>query len=318
MTSDLTETTLTLERDGLVLTACRFGAPDAPLVVLVHGFPDTPHSFDGVIPQLVAAGYQVLAPWLRGYTAGSADRSARYDLMAVSADVAAWTARIGAPRTHLVGHDWGAFVAMILARQDPERWESLTLLAIPPFGDGVAPGMWRQLPRQLWLSSYIPVMASPLPPWLLVRGDAAFVRALWRRWSPGWAFTEEQFAPVASVFGDPVRAWATTRYYRSLFAVGDSATREFSRMLMAAPAPLPTLALAGQRDGCMSAALQRVLAEHAGVSHAQLPDCGHFLHAERPDAVAALLIAHLHAAEANNPSDADGGHDTTCGPDALD
>ncbi|GAB2538700.1 alpha/beta fold hydrolase [Nocardia heshunensis] len=300
MTVDLTESTLTLDRDGLQLTARRFGDADAPLVVLVHGFPDTPHSFDGVIPLLVAAGYQVLAPWLRGYTAASADRSARYDLMAVSADVAAWQAEIGAPRTHLVGHDWGAFVAMILAQQDSGRWESLTLLAIPPFGDGVAPGMWRQLPRQLWLSSYIPVMASPLSPRLLVRRDAAFVRALWRRWSPGWAFTDEQFAPVAAVFSDPVRAWAATSYYRSLFAVGNSATREFSRIVMAAPAALPTLALAGQRDGCMSPTLQRVLAEHAGVAHAQLPDCGHFLQAERPEAVAALLIPHLRAADSTD------------------
>ncbi|MEV6096834.1 alpha/beta hydrolase [Nocardia sp. NPDC051981] len=290
---------LTLRRDGLELSARHCGPDDAPLVILLHGFPDTPHTWDGLIPLLVEAGYQVLAPWLRGYTPGSASRAARYDLMAVSADVAAWHAELGEPRAHLVGHDWGAFVAMILAKQDPRRWESLTLLAIPPFGGGVAPGMWRYLPRQLVLSSYILVMQSGLSPRLLTRRGAGFVRALWRRWSPGWAFTDDEFAPVAAVFTDPVMAWAATRYYRSLFTVQRRATREFSDILMAEAAPLPTLALAGLRDGCMSPDLQRVLAEHAGVQHAQLPGCGHFLQAERPDAVAELLLPHLWAAGAH-------------------
>ncbi|MFE3054522.1 alpha/beta fold hydrolase [Nocardia sp. NPDC059239] len=291
--------TLTLRRDGLELSARHFGPDDAPLVILLHGFPDTPHTWDGLIPLLVEAGYRVLAPWLRGYTPGSASRAARYDLMAVSADVAAWHAELGEPRAHLVGHDWGAFVAMILAKQDPRRWESLTLLAIPPFGGGVAPGMWRYLPRQLVLSSYIPVMQSGLSPRLLTRRGAGFVQALWRRWSPGWAFTDDEFAPVAAVFTDPVMAWAATRYYRSLFTVQRRATREFSDILMAEAAPLPTLALAGLRDGCMSPDLQRVLAEHAQVQHAQLPGCGHFLQAERPDAVAELLLPHLRAAGAH-------------------
>ncbi|WP_433560511.1 alpha/beta fold hydrolase [Nocardia sp. CA-151230] len=291
--------TLTLRRDGLELSARQVGPPDAPLVMLLHGFPDTPHTWDGVIPLLVEAGYQVLAPWLRGYTPGSASRAARYDLMAVSTDVAAWHAELGGPRAHLVGHDWGAFVAMILSKQDPRRWESLTLLAIPPFGGGVAAGMWRYLPRQLVLSSYIPVMQSGLSPRLLTRRGAGFVRALWRRWSPGWDFTQDQFAPVAAVFTDPVMAWAATRYYRSLFTVQHRATREFATVLMAEAAPLPTLALAGLRDGCLSPDLQRVLAAHARVQHAQLPGCGHFLQAERPDAVAELLLPHLRAAGGN-------------------
>ncbi|MFE3255445.1 alpha/beta fold hydrolase [Nocardia sp. NPDC059229] len=291
--------TLTLRRDGLELSARHFGPDDAPLVILLHGFPDTPHTWDGLIPLLVEAGYQVLAPWLRGYTPGSASRAARYDLMAVSADAAAWHVELGGPSAHLVGHDWGAFVAMILAKQDPRRWESLTLLAIPPFGGGVAPGMWRYLPRQLVLSSYIPVMQSGLSPRLLTRRGAGFVRALWRRWSPGWAFTDDEFAPVAAVFTDPVMAWAATRYYRSLFTVQRRATRAFGDILMAEAAPLPTLALAGLRDGCMSPGLQRVLAEHAHVQHAQLPGCGHFLQAERPDAVAELLLPHLRAAGAH-------------------
>ncbi|WP_282783652.1 alpha/beta hydrolase [Nocardia sp. CC201C] len=296
MASSIPESTLTLRRDGLELSARHAGPDNAPLVLLLHGFPDTPHTWDGVIPALVDNGFQVLAPWLRGYTPGSAARSARYDLMAVSADIAAWYHALGAPRTHLVGHDWGAFVALVLAKQYPRQWLSLSVLAIPPFGGGFAGRSLPLLPRQLLMSSYIPLMQSGASPRLLVRDDAAFVRRLWRRWSPGWDFSETQFAPTARVFTDPLLAWAATRYYRSLVTVHRSATRDFHRLLLAPLPALPTLALAGARDGALSADLQRVLAERAGVTHAELPDCGHFLHAERPDAVAAQLLPHLRAA----------------------
>ncbi|NNH69155.1 alpha/beta hydrolase [Nocardia uniformis] len=290
------EETLTLRRDGLELSARRFGSPENPLVLLLHGFPDTPHSWDGLVPLLLDAGYQVLAPWLRGYTPGSAARSARYDLLAVSDDIAAWHDELGAPPTHLVGHDWGAFAAMVLAKQQQRQWLSLTLLAIPPFGGGFAARSLPLLPRQTLMSSYIPVMQSGASPRLLVREDAAFVRRLWRRWSPGWQFTDTEFAPTARVFTDPMMAWAATRYYRSLFTVHRRTTRDFLRVLLAPQSPLPTLAVAGLRDGCMSATLQRVLSERAGAAHAQLPDCGHFLHAEQPAAVAEHLLPHLRAA----------------------
>ncbi|GAB4586107.1 alpha/beta fold hydrolase [Nocardia sp. IFM 10818] len=295
------ESTRTLERDGLVLTARHAGSPEAPLVLLLHGFPDTPHSWDGLIPLLLDAGYQVLAPWLRGYTPGSAARDARYDLLAVSADIAAWHRELGAPPAHLVGHDWGAFVAQVLAKQQPRQWLSQTLLAIPPFGDGFAPQALRYLPRQMMLSFYIPIVQSGASPRLLARDEAAFVRSLWRRWSPGWDFTDAEFAPTAGVFTDPARAWAATRYYRSLFTIHRRRTREFFEVLLAPPAPLPTLTLAGARDGALSAGLQRALSARAGATHAELPGCGHFLHAERPAAVAEHLLPHLRRADAPAP-----------------
>ncbi|WP_067686724.1 alpha/beta fold hydrolase [Nocardia jejuensis] len=291
------ESTLRLRHDGLVLSARHAGPAGAPLVLLLHGFPDTPHSWDGLVPSLLDAGYQVLAPWLRGYTPGSADHGARYDLMAVSADIAAWHRELGSPPTHLVGHDWGAFAATVLSKQAPRQWLSLTLLAIPPFGDGFAPAIVRHLPRQTVMSAYIPLMQSGASPRLLTRDNAAFVRRLWRRWSPDWSFTDAQFAPTAAVFTDPDLAWAATRYYRSLFTIHRAPTREFHRALLSRSADLPTLALAGTNDGCMSSDMQRILAERAGISHARVPGTGHFLHAEDPTAVGSLLLPHLRAAE---------------------
>ncbi|WP_216911343.1 alpha/beta fold hydrolase [Nocardia noduli] len=149
------------------------------------------------------------------------------------------------------------------------------------------------LPKQAVMSSYIGLTQSGLSPRLLARSDAALVRALWSRWSPGWAFTETQFAPVRAVFNDRRLGWATTRYYRALFRAHRPETRDFYRVLTAPPAALPTLALAGADDGCVHPCLQRALSDSVGAESVLIPRCGHFLQAERPGTVAEYLLTHF-------------------------
>ncbi|WP_054813728.1 alpha/beta fold hydrolase [Nocardia arizonensis] len=294
MTTTLSD--LTLRRDGLNLSARRHGDADAPPILLVHGFPDTPHSFASLTAQLVAAGFQVLTPWLRGYTVGSYDRAARYDIGAAAADLAAWHEHLGFGPAHLVGHDWGAIAAMYLAKTDSARWRSLSLLAIPPIGgSGGARAALPYLARQTVMSAYMGLMQSAAAPALLARSDAALVRAIWSRWSPGMAVTDALFEPVRAVFTDRRLAWAATRYYRAAFAANRAETREFYRVLTGPAADLPTLALAGADDGCVHPSLQRAMARELGVESAHVPGAGHFLHAERPGAVAELLLTHLRA-----------------------
>ena len=288
---------LRLQRDGLELSARLQGPKGAPLVMLVHGFPDTPDSWSGVLPHLLAQGYRVLIPWLRGYTAESVDRSKSYGLLSATEDLRAWYESLGAPPLHLVGHDWGAALAMTWAGLDDSALSSVSLLAIPPM-----PGLSRlwpavkTLPEQLRLSSYMALMQSEWAPALICRNDAAYVCELWQRWSPGWRFTQEQFEPTRAVFSDPLKAWAATRYYRSLFTLNNPDTRLALQSLMT-PLKVPTLALAGLNDGCMSIEFHRALLQSsafsAGLSVVHLPDCGHFLQAEKPDEVASALLSHF-------------------------
>lgn len=289
---------LQLHRDGLVLDGLLDGPEQGPLVMLVHGFPDTPHGWDDLVPALLAAGYRVFRPWLRGYTPGSARAGARYDLLAVAADLVAWRDSLGGS-AHLVGHDWGAIAAMTAVAGDPRHWLSLSLLAIPPLQRPERG--WRLLPRQAWQSSYMLLLQSGLSPWLIRQRDCAYLHHLWRQWSPDWAFTEAQFAPVRQAFASPAVACAATRYYRSLFTLQRRPTRAFMATLRR-PLAVPTLALAGARDGCMHAGLLSQLIDPrlfpAGVRTAVLPGCGHFLQAERPQAVLDELLVHLRATTA--------------------
>jgi pimeloyl-ACP methyl ester carboxylesterase len=102
------------------------------VAVLLHGFPQDRRCWDGVTPALAAAGYRVLAPDQRGYSAGArpAARSA-YTLARLAGDVLALADAAGAERFHLVGHDWGGGLAWYLAAHHPGRLISVASLSVP-------------------------------------------------------------------------------------------------------------------------------------------------------------------------------------------
>ena len=100
-------------------------------VILLHGFPDTGACWRHQVPALAAAGHQVLVPDLRGY--GSSDKPDgvdAYNIVHLAGDVASVLDHAGAPRAHVVGHDWGAAVAWAFAMFAPERVDRLCVLSV--------------------------------------------------------------------------------------------------------------------------------------------------------------------------------------------
>src|SRR5262249_44134331 len=114
------------------------GAPGAPLVVLLHGFPQTRHTWRHQVPALAAAGFRVVAPDQRGYSPGvrpdPTTELAAYHIDRLVADVLDLAAAAcGGERTrfHLVGHDWGGQVAWTTAARHADRLASLAVLSRP-------------------------------------------------------------------------------------------------------------------------------------------------------------------------------------------
>jgi pimeloyl-ACP methyl ester carboxylesterase len=100
-------------------------------VILLHGFPDTSHLWRHQIPALVDAGYRVIAPDLRGR--GRSEKPERvedYKLSAILGDVAGIMDALGIVRAHIVGHDWGAAVAWVLAALMPDRVDHLVAISV--------------------------------------------------------------------------------------------------------------------------------------------------------------------------------------------
>ena len=159
-------------RGELVFDVVDAGPADGPVVILLHGFPQTNTSWDAVIPKLTAQGYRCLAPNQRGYSPGARPTRRRdYRMSELVADVRVLIDSSGAQRVHLVGHDFGALVTWFAAAQMPDRLATVTALSTPhPIGGLKA----LVSSRQAFASWYVYVFQLPrIPERVFVGGDGA-------------------------------------------------------------------------------------------------------------------------------------------------
>src|SRR4030081_916479 len=100
-------------------------------VVLLHGFPDSGRLWRNQVPALAGAGFQVIVPDLRGY--GRSDKPAEgeaYAMPLLARDVLGILDTAGAERAHVVGHDWGAALAWVVAAFAPDRVDHLVAMSV--------------------------------------------------------------------------------------------------------------------------------------------------------------------------------------------
>lgn len=124
--------TITLERNGMQFSASACGDEGAPVVLLLHGFPQTRHTFRRELPALASAGFRAVAPDQRGYSPGARPldiESYRTELLVE--DVLGFIDALGGAPVHLVGHDWGGQLAWLTAAHHPESLRSLSVLSRP-------------------------------------------------------------------------------------------------------------------------------------------------------------------------------------------
>jgi len=108
------------------------GPDDGIPLVALHGFPESAASWGKVTPLLTAAGYRVIAPNQRGYSAGARPEGVdAYKIEHLVADVVGLLDALGLSDAHLVGHDWGSAVAWQVAGRHPNRIRSLTAISVP-------------------------------------------------------------------------------------------------------------------------------------------------------------------------------------------
>jgi pimeloyl-ACP methyl ester carboxylesterase len=267
-------------------------AGEGPLVVLLHGFPDFWYSWHHQIPQLVSAGFRVVAPDMRGYNLSSRPHGvAAYDSDRLAGDVRDLTRERGAERALLAGHDWGAAVAWATAINHPEAVERLAILNVP-HPRRFLHAMRR--PGQLKKSWYMLAFQLPwLPERLVAAGNwAAFRHGFERDARPG-AFTPQDIERYIEAWSQPGASTATINYYRA-------AARRTPRAIEARlrPVEAPTLVIWGERDRYLGAELAEP--DRADVPNLQevvrLPDASHWVHHDQPERVSQLLVDFFGAA----------------------
>ena len=274
---------LSFEHEALTFSAQAMG--DGPIVLCLHGFPDNAGSFRHQLPALAEAGYRAISLTLRGYEPGAIPADGDYTMETIATDILAVIEGLDTGPVHLVGHDWGAAVAYVAAAAAPERFKSLTVMAVPHAGRFAREGL--RIPKQLRLSWYMGFFNVPwLSDWVVQRQDYAFIRKLWRDWSPGWQPEPGVLDSVIQTLSQPGVRSAALGYYRAALSI--------KALLVSAeeahyPVPVPTLALSGERDGCIASEVfeQLMVAQDfpKGLTFSRIAEAGHFLHQEQPEQV---------------------------------
>lgn len=282
----------------VAIKALSWGEPGNPVALCLHGFPDTAYGWRRVAPRLVAAGWHVVAPFMRGYAPTSIPTDGSYHIGALMHDALQVYDAVGATgRDVVIGHDWGAMAATGLAALPDSPFAKAVIMSVPPpaalrsvgAGDGIV--MAGQLPAQLLRSWYIGYFQLP---WLPERSSSWILPRLWRRWSPGYA-AEEDLRHVDAAIGTPEGWRAALGPYRALRSVRvPDRYAELHRHWLELPR-LPSLYLHGRTDGCMTAAFTRWVdpALPAGSTVAVVERAGHFLQLEQPDEVADRVLHFL-------------------------
>jgi len=273
------------------------GPADGAAIILLHGFPDDVRTYDGVVPPLAEAGFRVLVPWLRGYGPTqfrnpATPRSGQQ--AALGADLLAFMDALGIARAGLAGYDWGGRAACIVAALWPDRVRALVTVNGYNIQDiAAAPNPAGALAEyRYWYQWYFHTERGRAG---LQHNRDDICRLLWRLWSPNWEFDDATFERTAASWKNPdfVEVVIQSYRHRHQAAPGDPALEPFEKMLASQPPiTVPTIALDGIADGVHPPSPIDPHAHHFTGPYQRrlIPDAGHFLPREAPQAVVDSLL----------------------------
>jgi pimeloyl-ACP methyl ester carboxylesterase len=260
--------------NGLKFAYCEQGS--GPLVLLLHGFPDTPQTWDDVRPALASAGFRAVSPFMRGYAPSEIPAQPAYDSDTLGRDVLGLIQALGEKSAFVVGHDWGASAAYAAAGLEPERIRMLITVAIPH------PASIAPTPRVLWAVRHFFALRRKHASERVRADDFAYIDALLRRWSPEWNVPPGESAAVKRAFREPGCLEAAIGYYRALGArLPQGHRRKVS---------VPAAAFAGQSDLLPPAVYERARSRYLNRYEVVVMPGGHFMHREHPQQFARELV----------------------------
>lgn len=265
-----------------------------PLVVLLHGFPESWWSWRYQIEAIANAGFRVVAPDLRGY--GETDTHGPFDTETLADDVCALITSLGESRARIVGHDWGGAVAWQLATTRQDFVERLAVLNCPHLALFEEALIKRPKLSQLMKSWYFFFFLLPgIPEWTLKRNDGEVIVKMLNAASIDRShLSEEELRPFRDNIQKPGVARAMVDWYRT--TVKDGLAHPFRKKAWD-DITARTLLIWGMKDPALGyddlvPGTDRYV---ANLRIEQIPNAGHFIQSERPEEVNALLVPFLGA-----------------------
>ncbi len=279
----------------MTFDAMAAGPSDGVPVVLLHGFPQTSHSFHRLLPALTAAGFRAVAPDQRGYSPGARPEGvAAYAMPNLVGDVIGIADSLGFETFHLVGHDWGGAVAWVVAGIFPQRVRSLVAISTPhpaAFGQAMADPESDQSSR----SSYMQMFASDGSESSFLANDALMLRTILA--SP--PIPEEDRNVYLEALGSEESLRAALNWYRALLAGRQSTASSSSAGAPQTPgAPsvqVATTYVWGTEDMAFSNQAARASEKHvSGPYHFHpLEGVGHWVLEEHAEGLERIVLEHL-------------------------
>ncbi|MEU1799872.1 alpha/beta hydrolase [Streptomyces sp. NPDC019937] len=302
---------------------------EGPLVLLLHGFPESWYSWRHQFGPLAEAGYRVVAPDQRGYARSEQPEDiASYSLLHLAGDVIGLIRALGEEQAVVVGHDWGAPVAWITAMLRPDVVRAVAGLSVPPalpagmappsatrtyYGEGFYQNYFQQpgvadaelgqdiassLRRILYSGSGDNPRTERPRPWVVPEGRTLLDTVPEPEQLPGW-LTEADIEVFARDYAEhgPRAFTGPLNWYRNI-----ERNQELLAPFRGRGIEVPALYMVGDRDlvtsfrgvNTLRASLRRIVPRlHDEVT---LHGCGHWTQQERPDEVNAALrdfLAHV-------------------------
>ncbi len=308
-----------IEVNGVRLHLAEQG--EGPLVLLLHGFPESWYSWRHQFAPLAEAGYRVVAPDQRGYARSEQPQNVdAYSLLHLVGDVTALIRALGAEEAVVIGHDWGAPVAWTTAALRPDLVRGVAGLSVPPlpvggppplpasraaFGEGFyqiyfqEPGRADAELAADVKSSLRRILSGKQPdgvprPWIVPAGGKLLDTIPEPERLPDWltdadldAFTAEYATHGERAFTGGLNWYRNIDRNAELLAAFNGVTVE-----------VPALFIAGEQDLVNAIVPPEVLTHLLGRlpklrGHVRLPDTGHWTQQERPAEVNEALLDFL-------------------------
>jgi pimeloyl-ACP methyl ester carboxylesterase len=243
-----------IDAEPLKIGYAEAGASDAPAVLLLHGWPYDIHSFAEVTPLLVAKGYRVIVPYLRGYgttrfLSAATPRNGQPSVLARDAINLLDALKI--QKAIFAGFDWGARSADIVAALWPDRCRALVSVSGYLIGSQAAGKLPLPPAAELqWWYQYYFATERGRAGYDKYRHD--FAKLIWRLASPKWNFQDATFERSAAAFDNPDHVSIVIHNYRWRLGLadGDPQFNALEERLAASPViTVPTITLEGDANG---------------------------------------------------------------------
>ncbi len=271
------------------------GPSNGSPIILLHGWPHDIHCYNDVVPILVAKGYRVITPYLRGFGTTrflSKDTFRNGQQAALAQDIIDLMDALKIKKAIIGGFDWGARTAVVIAALWPDRLNGL--VAVSGYSVINPEANLKPLPPKAefagWFQYYFGTERGKLG---YAQNTYEFNKMIWKFASPLWNFDKATYDQTAQSFDNPDHVAIVIHNYRWRLSLeaGESKYNSLEKILASRPSiKVPTITIGSDSDGANADGKSYADKFTGKYEHRILKGIGHDVPQEDPKSFAQAII----------------------------